>query len=196
MEAALSLIGLGTAAFALTDLDDLVLLIAFFADPAYRPRQIVAGQFAGMIALILASLVAALLGRALPLEWLGLLGLLPIGLGVKQLVTRDDTDAAAPPIWVRRLGRTAIVATVTIANGGDNLAIYVPLLAIHDRAAAALLAALFLALTGLWCLLAWRLARAGRRAVAGRAWATAAPVLFIALGLYILVKSGTLARLV
>ena len=48
----------------------------FFADPAFRPRQIVLGQYLGIAALVAASLAALLVPRA----YVGLTGLLPLAI--------------------------------------------------------------------------------------------------------------------
>jgi cadmium resistance protein CadD (predicted permease) len=53
----------GPLAFLLTDIDDLFVLVAFFADRAIRPRHVVIGQFAG---------IAALLASATPVRAAGL----------------------------------------------------------------------------------------------------------------------------
>src|SRR5688572_22161371 len=84
---------LGAAAFAVTDVDDLVLLALWFSQPGRRVASIVIGQYLGIGALVLVSAVAALLSLALPLHWLAWMGLLPIGLGVRLLL-RGDTDHA------------------------------------------------------------------------------------------------------
>ncbi len=55
----MSLAGIAVAAFASTNVDDLLILIAFFAAARLRPSSIVAGQLAGMAALILASLIGS-----------------------------------------------------------------------------------------------------------------------------------------
>src|SRR5262245_41644600 len=82
-----SLSGLGTAivVFAVTDIDDLVLLAAFFGDPQLRPRAIVMGQFAGIALLTAVSALAAYAAIAVPAAWISWLGLLPLGLGLFKL---------------------------------------------------------------------------------------------------------------
>ena len=44
----LGVIGLGVVVFATTNIDDILLLAAFFSDRTLRPRAIVIGQFAGI----------------------------------------------------------------------------------------------------------------------------------------------------
>ena len=51
MESSFALLGLAIALFASTNLDDILLLVGFFADPTFRDRDIVIGQYAGIAAL-------------------------------------------------------------------------------------------------------------------------------------------------
>lgn len=85
--------------FAATDIDDIVILTLFFvaSRTTGRPRtwQIVAGQYLGIGALALASAVAAAGLLVVPDPWTGLLGLLPIALGIRALLRRDGEDAPA-----------------------------------------------------------------------------------------------------
>jgi cadmium resistance protein CadD (predicted permease) len=119
-------IGIAVIAFASTNIDDLVMLIGFFADDGYRPRQIVAGQFAGIAALIAAALLGALAVHGVPPAYIGLLGLIPIAIGVKKLVA-TDANGDSGHHFIRGASKTLTVALVTIANGGDNISLYVPL---------------------------------------------------------------------
>lgn len=49
------------------------------------------------------------------------------------------------------------VATVTIANGGDNLGVYMPLFATTSPFSFLIMVVTFLILVGLWCLLGFKL---------------------------------------
>src|SRR5207302_11450615 len=146
-----SLIGIGAVAFISTNIDDLVLLIGFFADRRYRPREIVAGQFAGIVALIFASIFGAMIARPVPTEYVGLLGFVPIGIAARQLLVARAADGEGAHDLARRRSNVAAVVLVTISNGGDNLGLYIPLFSVHSDGEIALFSALFLALTALWC---------------------------------------------
>src|SRR5262245_43461174 len=78
-------IGVGIGLFAATNVDDLFLLAAFFADPHLAPRTIVMGQFTGIGALVAISSAAAVAAVVVPAPWVALLGVLPLLLGVRQL---------------------------------------------------------------------------------------------------------------
>ena len=119
----------GTAAgaavvFAATDIDDIVILTLFFvtARSTGRPRpwQIVAGQYLGIGALALASAVVAAGLLVVPDPWTGLLGLLPIALGVRALLRLRRRRGAGRGDRHARGGRR------DDRNGADNVAVYVP----------------------------------------------------------------------
>jgi cadmium resistance protein CadD (predicted permease) len=77
-------VGLGLAAFVITNLDDMLVVSAFFADPRMHPRSVVVGQFLGISILVMVSSVIALLALAIPVGWTSLLGLVPLGLGLRS----------------------------------------------------------------------------------------------------------------
>src|SRR6266481_1625840 len=85
MESALSLIGLAIVVFASTNIDDAFVLVGFSADKDFRVRDVVIGQYAGVSALCAVSAIAALISLVIPPAYIGLLGLIPIAIGVKKL---------------------------------------------------------------------------------------------------------------
>ncbi|WP_430496325.1 cadmium resistance transporter [Micromonospora trifolii] len=190
----LSTAGAAAVVFAATDIDDIVILTLFFvaARTTGQPRtwEIVAGQYLGIGALALASAVIAGGLLVVPDPWTGLLGLLPIALGVRAL--RSSGDDEAPAVVTGALG----VAGVTIANGADNVAVYVPVFRALGVADSAVFLLVFVLLIALWCVAgAWL---GGHRRVVRlveRAGAWLVPTIFIAIGLVILVSSGVLGRL-
>ncbi|MGC4864452.1 cadmium resistance transporter [Micromonospora sp. DT53] len=191
----LSTAGAAAVVFAATDIDDIVILTLFFvaARTTGQPRtwEIVAGQYLGIGALALASAVIAGGLLVVPDPWTGLLGLLPIALGVRAL--RGSGDDETPAVVSGALG----VAGVTIANGADNVAVYVPVFRAFGVADSAVFLLVFVLLIALWCVAgAWL---GGHRRVirlVERAGAWLVPTIFIAIGLVILVSSGVLGRLV
>ena len=99
----LATIGSAIGLFAATNIDDIVVLtVLFLASSRGKPRpwQIVAGQYLGFITLVVISVIAALGLTIVPDEWVGFLGLIPLGIGIWTLVRGlrrngddDDDDA-------------------------------------------------------------------------------------------------------
>ncbi|HEY4328176.1 MAG TPA: cadmium resistance transporter [Phycisphaerae bacterium] len=139
MRELLSSILVAMVIFASTDLDSVVMLTVFFADPTMRARAVVMGQFLGNGALVLVSVVSGVLALSVPPEWIALLGVVPVFLGMRGFVRllrrrREDPDVEEPAVRERKLqGKThsqiLAVALVTMAHGADNLGIYIPLFA-------------------------------------------------------------------
>src|SRR5690606_18487802 len=115
------------AMFVGTNIDDLIVLTVLFlsarAGGVPRPWQIWAGQYAGIGALVAISVIAALGLAVLPDRWVGLLGLIPLALGVRGLLgalrSHGDGNHSAPP----PAAGVVSVAGVTIANGADNVSV-------------------------------------------------------------------------
>jgi cadmium resistance protein CadD (predicted permease) len=182
---------IGLALFASTNVDDLFVLLFFFADPGFRSRQVVLGQYLGMVVLIGLSLLGALATRVIPLEYVGLLGFVPLALGVTKLVALrkpadDDALGSASPGRLAGLKPLA-VAAVTVSNGGDNVGAYAPLFATRSGREVALLVGAFLVLTGVWCLVAYGLVSHPRvREPFRKHGRVVVPLALLALGAYLL----------
>ena len=178
------------AAFCATNLDDLLLLalLSASADTAVRRRAICAGQLLGIGALTLFSMMAAGAVRHFWLSYVHWLGVLPILLGLLALFRlrkREDGTVPAPVsgVWG--------AALVTVANGGDNLGVYIPLFAGQTLFRQALSLLVFLGMTLLWCALAQLPRRMGRAgALFHRIGRAAMPVVLILLGFAILLGGG------
>jgi cadmium resistance transport/sequestration family protein len=205
MNELLTAVSTGMTAFTATNLDDILILLLFFSqvNAVFRRRHIVFGQFLGFTALVFASL-PGFFGRLIfPPDWIGMLGLLPIAIGLSRLLNpeTDDSEAEAEleqsenSFFSSFLSpQTYSVAAVTVANGGDNIGIYVPLFASNTLESLAVILAVFFSMVGVWCYAAYRLIQ--MRAIADtltRYGNQLVPFVLIGLGIAILVKSGTLA---
>ncbi len=201
MESLIALLGLALTLFASTNVDDLVVLVGFFADPRFRARDIVAGQYAGVAALFVVSVAGSLLSLVIPRSYLGLLGIVPILVGIKKLIElrrdRDRTGKSSQLQGVgRSYGRIAEVALVTMANGGDNIGIYIPSFAVHAGYEIAVIALVFAVMTALWCVLAhWMVSHPRLGAPIRRYAHFFAPVVLIGLGILIVHNAGSLGWL-
>src|ERR1700744_5750505 len=90
----LGTLALAVVLFASTNLDDIFVLVGFFADARFRGREIVIGQYLGIAVLVVMSVAASLFSSFLPKPYIGLLAIIPIGIGVKSLfdVARNGYD--------------------------------------------------------------------------------------------------------
>ena len=187
--------------FAATNIDDIVLLSVLFADPRLRPRSVVLGQFIGIGTLVLLSAVAGVAAVAIPRGWTSLLGAVPLVLGLYKgavaLRARAAPVAGATeePRNDSPGGATVLaVAGITLANGGDNLSVYIPVFA-ADRSVIVVYVLVFAVMTGLWCFAGFELVDnriIGRRI--RRYGDVVLPVVLIALGAHILYGARILFR--
>ena len=115
-----------------TAVDLLIILMLFFAKRKSRKDiiNIYLGQFLGSISLILLSLLFAFVLNYIPSkEILGLLGLIPIFLGLKVLLLGDSDGEAIAKDGLRKDNKNLIflVAMITFAScGADNIGVFVP----------------------------------------------------------------------
>ncbi|QLE39405.1 transporter [Nostoc sp. C052] len=205
----------GIIAFIATNIDDIIILLIFFSqvDGNFRRRHILLGQYLGFAAIIIASLPGFFGGLVIQREWIGLLGLLPIGIGIHHLVYKEEdtitvqtvsSDFNQPtstnPVLSFLLSilhrQTYKVAAVTIANGGDNISVYVPLFAGHNLASLGVIISVFFIMVGVWCAIAYFLSRQPTIAdLLNRYGQAVVPFVLIGLGLFIMYDRGTFTLL-
>jgi cadmium resistance transport/sequestration family protein len=195
----LGTIAAAAGVFVGTDVDDLVVLTVLFlsarAAGVRRPWRIWAGQYIGIGVLVLVSVLAALGLTLVPDRWVGLLGLVPIGLGGYGLYAaiRGRPDDDDPPTGT--IGVLA-VAGITIANGADNIAVYTPMFRTIGVGDGIVAVAVFAVLVAVWCAAASWLG-SHRRVVAltERYGHWIVPAVFIVIGVVIVAESGVVGRL-
>jgi cadmium resistance transport/sequestration family protein len=184
-------------AFVATNLDDLLMLMLLFSQVPSRfsPRQIFWGRYLGFAALVVLSLPGFFGGLVLPRPVIGLLGLVPIALGLKTLLSHSDREDMPLMGGIKLPFFSAQVATVaglTFANGGDNIGVYGSLFAGKTWAELALTLTVFAVLVAVWYWVAQGLVRhpviSSRLAQMGQ-WLV--PLVLIGLGLLILTEHDT-----
>jgi len=182
----------GVWPFAVTNVDDFVVLTALFVTVGRggpTNRQIVVGQYLGIGALVVVSLVVSIGLAPVPDRWIGLLGVAPIALGVRGLV-RARTVASDGRAAAAVTGVIGVVA-LTLANGADNVSVYIPLFRQAGAGNTSVYVLVFAVLVGVWCMAAR--AVAGQRPLIGmveRVGHWLVPMVYIAIGIRIIVTSG------
>lgn len=193
---------LAVAAYVATNIDNLFVLLAFLADVRDRKsgdtRRIVVGQFIGSAALVVASLAVAALLASVPDRVVGLLGLLPVAVGLGKAWTwlRSRHSPASQPGGqtqpVTRRASAWTVAGVAIANGSDNLAVYVALYAGRNAVDSTSITLVFAAMTALWCAAAvWLVRHPLFGAPLRRYGAALLPLVLLIVGCSVIVEHDT-----
>ena len=169
--------------FAGTAIDNFCFLLLFFSLAKERRDEIgiVCGEVLGILLLAGLSFAGALGARQLPPAWLGMLGFLPLFLGFVALLPQKRK--VSHPMSVSFL---AVFLTV-VAGGGDNIGVWLPVIAGYTVPQALVMLVVFLLLCLLLCLCGRLLAKwAVVRAVVESCRRWLVPAVFIGLGCYIL----------
>jgi len=184
----LSVIVLATLAFVGTMFDNFFAFAAqlLVTDPK-RFKRVSWAQALGVVALILIAGGIGSLLTPIPLPWIGILCLAPWALGVHAWRQRDR-----PPSETFRRG--AITTFVmTLALGGDNLAVWIPLLRANGVLHAILSVCVFGALEFLFLVSARALTSRPKVVEWGSKYAPrSVPWIYFGLGVLILIECGSL----
>lgn len=208
MDGLVTAIPTGITAFTATNLDDLVILTLLFSqvNATFRRRHIVFGQYLGFAALVVASLSGYFGGLFLPSHWIGLLGLVPIAIGLQRFFNQESDSSEEVQLVTEESNSSALasflspqtysIAAITIANGGDNIAIYAPLFASSNIKELLVIIGIFFFLVGVWCYATYKLTR--QKAIAEiltRYGNNFVPFVLIGLGTFIVLESSALTPL-
>ena len=180
-----------------TAVDLLIILMLFFAKRKSRKDiiNIYLGQFLGSVSLILLSLLFASVLHYIPSkEILGLLGLIPIFLGLKVLLLGDSDGEAIAKDGLRKDNKNLIflVAMITFAScGADNIGVFVPYFITLNLANLIVALLTFLVMIYLLVFSAQKLAQVpsvGETLEKYSRWFIA--VVYLGLGMYILIENN------
>ena len=181
-----------------TAVDLLIILMLFFAKRKSRKDiiNIYLGQFLGSGSLILLSLLFAFVLNYIPSkEILGLLGLIPIFLGLKVLLLGDSDGEAIAKEGLRKDNKNLIflVAMITFAScGADNIGVFVPYFTTLNLANLIVALLTFLVMIYLLVFSAQKLVQVpsvGETLEKYSRWFIA--VVYLGLGIYILIENNS-----
>ena len=189
--------------YIVTALDLLVILLMFFARAKTRKeyRDIYIGQYVGSVTLIVVSLFFAFVLNYVPEKWiLGLLGLIPIYLGIKVAIYGDSDGEERAKKELNEKGLSKLVGTVAIVTiascGADNIGLFVPYFVTLSVTNLLITLFVFLILIFFLVFTAQKLANipgVGEIVEKFSRWIMA--VIYIALGLYIIIENDTIGTI-
>lgn len=204
-------------AFIVTNIDDIFVLMLLFSQAKAQvktseglkgnqtenthisPKDIIIGQYLGFTLLVVVSLLGTFGVMLIPEKWVGLLGLIPIYLGIMLFIKGEDEDENAILSSLNSGKYNSVflsVAFITFANGGDNIGIYVPFFSTLTMNQLAVTVITFFIMVAIWCFIGYRLAAFKHVSETlenyGR-WII--PIVFIGLGIYIMMENETFRAL-
>ncbi len=188
-------------AFITTEMDDLLVMFVLFSK-VNRKREngaVIIGKYLGLFCLIAADKLFTDTLEQLPCkQLLGLLGILPIVLGIRYAVKEysgENGPAENEGVIIRLYSLFSLVLEsflITLANGGDNIAVCLSFFSSLNRSYFFLSCTVFCIMQALWCLIAISVMNAASiRKYTEESKGVIIPVLFVVLGLYILIQNGT-----
>ncbi|GMR66561.1 MULTISPECIES: cadmium resistance transporter [Bacillus] len=195
-------------AFTTTNIDDIFILLVLFSqvktgvckeeDRTFQGKTkmkelyIVIGQFLGFSVIILLSIIGSLSSFFIPISWIGLLGFVPIYMGVKGIFSFRSNKSSE--VIDNASGSLFKVAAITLANGADNISIYIPMFASQTLEANIVTLIIFFSMIAIWCFISYTLIRAPILAKAlEKNSHIIVPIVLIGLGIFILFRSDTIA---
>ena len=183
--------------FIVTNIDDIIVLSLFFARGAGQrgtTARIAAGQYLGFAGILGAAVLVTLgAGAFLPAQVIPYFGLIPLalGLGVAWRVWRSGEDDDDEAQIAGKKVSVLSVAGVTLANGGDNIGVYVPVFVSVGPAAVIAYCVVFLVFVAVLVVAAKFVATRPPIAEVLERWEHILfPIVLIGLGLFILVSGG------
>ncbi|KAF5979147.1 hypothetical protein FCOIX_5430 [Fusarium coicis] len=194
-------IGTACATFAATNVDDIFVLVAFFAEsttsPFLTPVKIAVGQYVGFTVIVAVSMIGYGASFLIPAEPIGFLGLLPILLGIWWILTYifrkdEDEEEALDQELTTADGFRAVfkVASITVMNGADNISTYIPLFAEAKAGELAIYIVVYYIMLGVWCCAAYLIMRQKHILHIAQKYARRlVPFLYVGLGIFIIVNS-------
>lgn len=179
------------ASYIGTNIDDMIINTFFFSlvHDSKAIRKIVQGKYLGIAILVLFSVIGSMGLKQIPIEYVRYLGVIPIVLGVKEAIDKENQDTkedygVQDHVSINLMWKVAIV---TIANGADNIGVYTPLFTEFQGGQYVIFILVFVILTGIWCRIGYRASKTSLYEDAiGKYKKVIVPFVYILLGVYIL----------
>lgn len=193
---ALTVIAVTAGAFIGTNMDNLILLVALYARFPRRTTTVAAGYIAGMLLIGAVSIGVGLGGGLIRVDRLGMLGVVPIALGIMalfQLFQHKKTgESRKPASDISTKVVFLSVLTTQLSNGADSIITFSIFLAESTAETDYLIALTGLAMIALFAWLAHFLVKHRRVAeVVDRYGHYLTPVILILVGIYILSNTAS-----
>ena len=194
---ALTIAFMTAASYASTNVDNLLLAVLLLGANREQQWAIKLGVVTAAIAVMLLCAIGLVIRHTVDAGLGGYLGLVPIALGLRHLFVNstnatpgasDQSRLSAPDARTAWLSATVLM----IANSGDTIALFLPLLAESRAAVLPLVAGSYVVTAIAWALLAWGLAsRPWIARAMDRYGARLLPWVMIGVGIYILVNTAS-----
>jgi cadmium resistance protein CadD (predicted permease) len=196
MNDVLTIIAVTSGAFIGTNLDNLILLIALYSRYENQSRIVTAGYMSGMVVIGVISLVIGFGGEFVPVTYLGLLGVIPISMGVfalLQLFRTRRVEVAADFAMENSVSTIFIAVLMTqLSNGADSIVTFSVFLADSTPASDYLIILTFLVMVCVFSGVAYySLKHRGLSKILDRYGRYVTPFILILVGFYIISNTAS-----
>ena len=197
IETILTVFPLVAAAFASTNMDNLLLMVGWMMSGKIPRTTILAGYVLGMLGVLLVSYAMGLLSYLVPIQFLGYLGVVPIGLGFKMLwdlwrSTPHEDDFDLNSAGTGSMALILAIALTQLSNGVDTVLVLSPALADSLEGVDRVIIGSFAVMVGVWFGFAgWLSHHAQRIGLITKIGSWLAPFVMITVGIYILADTAT-----
>jgi len=128
MNSMLAIIPVTAAAYAATNLDNFILLVALLGRYRQHTVNVVAGFFVCTLVFALVALWIGTAANFVPVQYLGFLGFVPVAMGVYELIRlrRGGGQAAETAEELADGGKKVFMTTLSsqLANGTDTVVVF------------------------------------------------------------------------
>jgi cadmium resistance transport/sequestration family protein len=178
-----------------------VLLILFGKYQSQKEtKPVIIGAYIGNALLVLISLAVAIVLQKVPEEWLlGLLGLIPIYMGIKSYFSNEDEgdeiEERLNNIQPKNILKNVILITFA-ACGADNTALYIPYFTTVPIATLPIIFAIFIVILTMVIYLAYKFVSVPMvKTFFDRQGDLIQMIVYVALGLYVLFEAGSIQHI-
>ena len=128
MNSLIAIIPIAAGAYVATNLDNFILLVSMLARYRNRTSNVVAGYFSGILILGFIGFWIGKVANIVPVEYLGLLGLVPISIGAVELIQLRRGKAKVAVANEKSADAVQKVFMVTlisqVSNGADTIVVF------------------------------------------------------------------------
>ena len=183
-----------------TSIDEIPILFMLYMSTEHKGKgkTITLSYFLGTFLLVFIGLLGSWGLILIPMKWvIGLIGIIPIIMGIKIFFDDDDDEEKAVAVSKKFNSLWLQVLIITLAMGVDDLGVYIPLFTTLDGSEILQMLIVFAVSTAILCLISYRLTRIdklvhfiekGERFIVG--------IIFIAIGIMVMIECGTFSGII
>jgi len=179
--------------FISTEIDNILVMVILFANgDKVKKSHVIIGQYLSLGILTAISIMGAFGLTFLPQRYVGLLGLIPIFLGIREYLNYKKERLTPAFRENGKITKQGILSVTLIAlvNGADNIGIYIPIFASYTAGQLVGVIAIFTVMMALWCLLAELVTKSPRIKTPLQKYRhIIVPIVFIVLGAFVIISN-------